>query len=92
MCTELVVASFSVSCLADYFLIHISYFLISIQIWMGLTWGILYCMIERVDILLFSRRFVITCYVFYIRSISAVFQDLHDFNIAEVGTVFMAMV
>jgi len=51
LCTELVVASFS--------------------IWIGLAWGIVYCMIE---------------------SISAVFQNLHRFNIAEVGTVFMAMV
>jgi len=51
LCTELVVASFS--------------------IWMGFAWGVLYCMIE---------------------SISAVFQDLHRFNIAETGTVFMAMV
>ncbi|KAF8799274.1 MFS polyamine transporter [Phlegmacium glaucopus] len=51
MCTELVVASFS--------------------IWLGFAWGVTYCMIE---------------------SIHGVFQNLHHFNIAETGMVFLAMV
>lgn len=51
LCTELVVASFS--------------------IWLGFAWGVLYCMLE---------------------SISGIFKHLHNFNIAETGTVFMAIV
>lgn len=48
MCTELVVASFSVCSSSDCSLIH---FLLPIhQIWIGLAWGVVYCMIERVDI------------------------------------------
>ena len=47
MCTELVVASFSVCGLGNCSLIN---FLLPIrQIWIGLAWGVVYCMIERVD-------------------------------------------
>ena len=90
MCTELVVASFSVSSLAY---CSLNSFLTPIhQIWIGFAWGIVYCMIERVDIFFFRVQFVTSYVCFFTRSISAVFQDLHHFNIAETGTVFIAMV
>ena len=49
MCTELVVASFSVSNLTDLFFESFLFKFPIHQIWMGFAWGIVYCMIEHVD-------------------------------------------
>jgi hypothetical protein len=38
-----------------------------------------------------SRRFLKSYIFFFTRSIPGVFQHLHNFNIAEIGTVFMAL-
>jgi hypothetical protein len=61
MCTELVVASFSVSVFDR---LSISKFILTIvsQIWLGFAWGVMYCMLECVTIP--SPRFT-KSYVFY---------------------------
>lgn len=85
MLTELVVTSFSVSVFDRLSFNSILLSTIS-KIWLGFAWDVMYCMLECVTIPRLDFLSPTT------RSIPGVFQQLHNFNIAQTGCVYSTLV
>ncbi|KAF9525113.1 MFS polyamine transporter [Crepidotus variabilis] len=67
-----------ISCTRPIYLMFTEPVVLSFSLWIGFAWGIFFCMIERI--------------YHNVRSIAVVFTTLHDFNMGQVGTVFVTMV